>query len=494
MNFNAFFLALTMANVAAAFWRMECRGRVGLARLDPLMSPGTASQHSHTIHGSSGFNENPTHADLFNGDCTSCVVTEDKSAYWTPNLYFKHANGTFQEVQQVGGMLAYYFLHKDQKNPGSEIKAFPNDFRMIAGDSNRRSYSIPGFSYLEADPAQSLWGQLGQIKQEDLQQRAVGFNCLNYKRAPEGSLARHYLPDKAYLDANCPDGVRFEIAFPSCWNGQDIDSPDHKSHVAYPDLVLDGNCPDGFDVKLPGLFYETIWDTNQFNGQPGEFVISNGDVQGFGYHGDFISGWDEPFLQQAVNTCTNLSGRVQDCPLFSLQSEAKQRSCTMKTPSFVASEKVAGVIGDSLPGNVPIVYGPDSPNGDPQTSSISVAVPTVGYTPGTTVTGSEYLPGGVFRESSTTTTAVASSATGIDALNDQGPATTAAPTSPDSTADYEVVSTRYVTSNGVVSKVVVVETVKYVVSATETVTVTQATSNKDRRGFHMRRHQYGSRH
>jgi hypothetical protein len=33
---------------------MECRGNVGLARLDPMMSPGTASQHSHVIHGSSG--------------------------------------------------------------------------------------------------------------------------------------------------------------------------------------------------------------------------------------------------------------------------------------------------------------------------------------------------------------------------------------------------------------------------------------------------------
>jgi hypothetical protein len=197
-------------------------------------------------------------------------------------------------------------------------------------------------------------------------------------------------------------------------------------------------------------------------------------ISGFGYHGDFISGWDEDFLQQAVNTCTNLSGRVQDCPLFSLQSEEKQRSCKMKTPAFVASEKVAGLIGDSLPGNVPIIYGPDSANGKPQTSSVSVPVPSVGYTPGTTVTGSNYLPGGVFRESSTATTI------------------TARPTSSDA-ANYEVVSTRYVTSGNLVSKVVVVESVEYVVSATETVTVTAPSDGKNRRGVHMRRHQYKSR-
>lgn len=39
---------------ASAFWRMECRGRAGLARLDPLMNPGGPAQHAHAIHGSSG--------------------------------------------------------------------------------------------------------------------------------------------------------------------------------------------------------------------------------------------------------------------------------------------------------------------------------------------------------------------------------------------------------------------------------------------------------
>jgi hypothetical protein len=53
-----------------------------------------------------GFNADATYEDLVNGDCTSCAVTEDKSAYWAPAVYFKHANGTYQEVLQDGGMLA----------------------------------------------------------------------------------------------------------------------------------------------------------------------------------------------------------------------------------------------------------------------------------------------------------------------------------------------------------------------------------------------------
>lgn len=160
---------------------------------------------------------------------------------------------------------------------------------MIAGDSLRRNYSIKGTNdvlkaFTEPDPEKSLWGQLGQTSQIDLAQRAVGFNCLNYAIPPEGSLYRHYLPPKEYLDAHCANGVRIEMMFPSCWNGKDLDSSNHKSHVAYPDLVINGNCPDDYPVRFPGLFYETIWETDVFAGKPGQFVMSNGDTQGESRH------------------------------------------------------------------------------------------------------------------------------------------------------------------------------------------------------------------
>lgn len=44
---------------------------------------------------------------LQESDCTSCAVTQDKSAYWTPALYFMHTNGSAEMVDEVGGMLAY---------------------------------------------------------------------------------------------------------------------------------------------------------------------------------------------------------------------------------------------------------------------------------------------------------------------------------------------------------------------------------------------------
>ncbi len=142
---------------------------------------------------------------------------------------------------------------------------------MIAGDTNQRNFTYP-----VPDIPKSFW--TGQYATQDfLRQAALVFNCLNYAITPEGSLYRHFLPDKSYLDAHCTDGVRFELMFPSCWNGRDNTSPNKKDHVAYPSQVMTGNCPDGFPERLPSLFYETIWDTYAFNGQPGEFIIANGD-------------------------------------------------------------------------------------------------------------------------------------------------------------------------------------------------------------------------
>ena len=48
-----------------------------------------------------------SNADLMAGNCTSCAVKQDMSAYWHPALYFRDAaTGEFELVPQIGGMLA----------------------------------------------------------------------------------------------------------------------------------------------------------------------------------------------------------------------------------------------------------------------------------------------------------------------------------------------------------------------------------------------------
>ncbi|KAK6954145.1 hypothetical protein Daesc_004107 [Daldinia eschscholtzii] len=378
--FSAFFLLSTFGDVSA-FWRMECHGRTGLARIDPIMDAGVISPHIHTVHGSSGFSLSATYDELRQGSCSSCAVKQDKSAYWTPALYFQDSDTKqFEIVPQVGGMLAYYLLR------GDNVTAFPPGFQMVAGSNYRRDYTVGDPK--SPDPPQSDWAALKQTSQNDLEQRAIGFNCMNYHKEPEGSLLRHYLPEKEYLDANCPDGIRIELMFPSCWNG-DITAKDHKSHVAYPSLVGNGDCPESHPKRLVTLFYETIWDTGnkQFHGRNGQFVVSNGDPTGFGYHGDFMTGWDVDFLQEAIDTCTNDSGNIRDCQLFvnngPLQTDEEQNSCEFDVPPMLAQEDGSARNLANLPGNIQIQAGPQSAtpgvgDSNPLSPIISAATSLIG--------------------------------------------------------------------------------------------------------------------
>ncbi len=59
---------------------------------------------------------------------------------------------------------------------------------------------------------------------------------------------------------------------------------------------------------------------------------------GYGYHGDFINGWEPDFLSKAIKTCTSTSGNVHDCPLFTLQSQEEQNKCKTDVPDAIKDE------------------------------------------------------------------------------------------------------------------------------------------------------------
>jgi len=89
--------------------------------------------------------------------------------------------------------------------------------------------------------------------------------------------------------------------FPSCWDGKNLDSPDHMSHVAYTeDGEVDGVCPLSHPVKIPtiALFFRI------FDYDGGWHTFSDGSGI---FHADYISGWDEDFLQNVLDNCENES-------------------------------------------------------------------------------------------------------------------------------------------------------------------------------------------
>jgi hypothetical protein len=65
----------------------------------------------------------------------------------------------------------------------------------------------------------------------------------------------------------CPGGIRATVIFPSCWDGVTLDSPDHKSHVAYSpgsNGLAGDRCPTTHPVRIPQVMYEVMFDTSGF--------------------------------------------------------------------------------------------------------------------------------------------------------------------------------------------------------------------------------------
>src|SRR5271170_7897576 len=139
----------------------------------------------HTVMGSSGFGMSSTYDTLQAGSCTTCHVSVDKSAYWVPTLYYRSADGkNFTSVPQNGGSLMYYLFRRDNEN--IPLVAFPEGFRMVTGSP--------------------LW----RSDQGTLESAALSWACIDYN---EASAATGYIPDR-----NCPENLRMQLIFPSCWD------------------------------------------------------------------------------------------------------------------------------------------------------------------------------------------------------------------------------------------------------------------------------------
>lgn len=254
-------------------------------------------------------------------------------------MYFKHSStGEFEIVPRINDMLIYYLQR------GENVTAFPKGFQMVAGDSHRRNFTCRNIPT-------SQWGPQ-DMTQDALAQKAIGFNCLNYDLPAEASLSRHTFPDDL---SRCKNGLRVEFFFPSCWDGR-LDSPNHMDHVQYPDLVQDGTCPSTHPYRLVSLFFEIIWDVNIFSQHDGEYVFSNGDPTGYGFHADFMNGWEEGVLQNAIDNCQDESGIIEDCKVFQLYSQTEMNQC--KINHIDVEGDVSGPMG-SLPGCNEVQYGPE---------------------------------------------------------------------------------------------------------------------------------------
>ncbi|HEX6343694.1 DUF1996 domain-containing protein [Umezawaea sp.] len=227
---------------------------------DPIVFPKLAgASHLHTFFGNTSTDAHSDTDSLMAAD-TKCDPVEDKTAYWTPTVL---VDG--QPVDPPTSTF-YYLGEGVNDEVTKQIQPIPVGLRIIAGNAKATS----------AEGTRTRW------------------DCNGASVTPSNDFV------------SCPAGAKLQsyLDFPQCWDGKNLDSADHKSHMAYP--VHPGVCPPSHPVPLPKIRQVVNFPISGVDAS--RITLSSGP--GYTYHMDFMNGWPAAEMERRVRDCIN---RIVKC-------------------------------------------------------------------------------------------------------------------------------------------------------------------------------------
>jgi len=258
---------------------------------DPIIWPNVkGASHHHTFFGNVNVDYRSTPESVLTTGNSSCDGgTLNRTGYWIPSVI---DTSTGAPLKPFRGIIYY----KMGKVPGRFIQPFPKHLRMIAGNANAK------------------------VEAESI----ADFACVNES-------AKNYLTGMGKVIPACAksttgrrnDGyIRLKVVFPNCWDGKNLDSPDHKSHMAYANgghkdangkwYYPENRCPTTHPIPVPEI--SEIFDfevTDAVNGTNNWRLASDNYPTttrgGLSLHADWINGWDESIMNRIVKNCLNKS-------------------------------------------------------------------------------------------------------------------------------------------------------------------------------------------
>jgi hypothetical protein len=218
---------------------------------DPIVFPAMpGASHQHTFVGNRTTNAFSSYGSLRSGG-TTCMRRDDTAGYWVPALY----QGT-SPILPVGATIYY------RRGTLAEVSPFPNNLRMIAGDAKAATPQSMRVTFWSCGVASGL--------------------------------------DRSATVPTCPSTrgsfLRLHIRFPECWDGRNLDSSDHKSHMAY---ATRAGCPSTHPVEVPQI--TQIYRYPSLGGDG--FSLASGGQ--YSAHADFVNAWKPNVLRKLVDGCLN---------------------------------------------------------------------------------------------------------------------------------------------------------------------------------------------
>ncbi len=281
---------------------------------DPIMAPGKPfGSHLHSFFGNDRVDWRTTAASIATSGGSTCTGgTLNRTGYWTPALIDTGGNPwttctgrsspdctvlvpggdpaertaclnpwTRYCVDQANAMQVYYKTGYDGIVPAS-VQPFPPGLRMIAGTSKATTAQDPDVAWWTCKNAHGDQGPRSTT--------IAGTGC----RA--GQLLTQ------------------AVEFPQCWDGRNLDSPDHKSHMAYGAGWPDKGCPPSHPVPLAQI---TTWVHYRLPaGTVLEDLRLSSDMYdgpgGYANHSDWFGGWNRDVFDEVVDGCLRPS---RDCQM-----------------------------------------------------------------------------------------------------------------------------------------------------------------------------------
>ena len=240
---------------------------------DPIVLPGQPGQsHLHTFAGNMLTNAVSTVESLSTtGNSTCRGGTVNRSAYWQPAV-IDTLDGTPIKPDSV---IVYYKSGYNQVAP-ADIHELPIGLRMIAGNPAGRT--------------EARWGP-------------AHFTCAG----PNGEGHGYVFP------SDCAAGsvIWAKVDFPQCWDGHNLDSPDHRSHMAYGGIGKDvkPGCPSTHPVALPAItinFLYTVKDAAAIKRwRFASDMYDPAQPAGYSLHADWFNGWKPEIVERWTRQCIN---------------------------------------------------------------------------------------------------------------------------------------------------------------------------------------------
>lgn len=262
---------------------------------DPIVFPGKeGAAHLHLFFGNALVDHNTTTENI-RTNCKSAAAggTANCSGYWIPALLNAQKN-----VIPPDFSLWYYKAGYALTDPRN-VAVPPVGLKIVQGEASA-SPSNP-----QTNSGNPLSGDLGKerILEEGDRGSFFNWNC-----------GDTYLKGKPYIPQDCSPGsvLTLSLSFPLCWNGRDLDSADHLSHMANPN---NGECPTSHSVPLPTLSLNIEWvvpaeGTKGWHLSSDMYTISDQTPGGYSTHADWFNGWDTTVFERFNNNCNRA---LRDC-------------------------------------------------------------------------------------------------------------------------------------------------------------------------------------